>query len=154
MMFHCVADEFWRINDAFHNLMGTGNIVLQLLILGMLMMSIHFKRKGDIAAHGNTMVLAFITNFVSITLVMLTGFIYFYVSEPSSYSYSFSFLHGIIGGIAMIVSFWLIAPWILRGSDPRFCARKKVFMRIAYVSWTVALVSGLIVWLLDVVLGI
>ena len=153
-MFQIVADEFWRINDAFHNLMGTGNIALQLIILGMVMMSVHFKRKGDISAHGNTMLLAIITNFFSIALVMITGLIEYYVSDPLSYTYYLSLIHGTLGGLAMLVSFGLTVPWIFRNSSPRLCARKKTLMRLAYTSWTIALVSGLIVWFLDVVLGI
>ncbi|TRO53241.1 hypothetical protein E2P71_06460, partial [Candidatus Bathyarchaeota archaeon] len=112
-MFFLVMDQFWRINDAFHNLMGTGNIVLQVIVLGMLMMSLHSKRKGDLLAHGNLMILAVITNFVSVTLVMLTGLVYFYVSEPLSLSYRVSTIHGVIGGTAMLLSFYLIIPWVV-----------------------------------------
>jgi hypothetical protein len=153
-MFFLVLDQFWRINDAFHNLMGTGNIVLQLIVLGMLMMSLHSKRKGDLIAHGNLMILAVITNFVSVTLVMLTGFVYFYVSEPLSLSYRFSVLHGVIGGLAMLLAFWLTIPWVVRGSNMKVCTRKKGPMRATYLLWVAALIMGLIVWVLDVVLAI
>ena len=153
-MFFLVMDQFWRINDAFHNLMGTGNILLQAIVLGMLMMSIHSKRKGDLLAHGNLMILAVITNFVSVTLVMLTGLVYFYVSEPLSLSYKVSTVHGLIGGLAMLLSFYLIIPWVVRGSNMKVCSRKKGPMRATYILWITALVMGLVVWVFDVVLGI
>ena len=153
-MFILVADQFWRINEPFHNLMGTGNLVIQFLVIGMLMMSLHFKRKGDIAGHGNLMIIAFITNFISFALVMLTGLIYFYVSEPLSFSYQVSIVHGLFGGSAMLLSLWLFLPWIIRGSNPVQCARKRLQMKATYFLWVMALLLGLVVWVLDVVLGI
>lgn len=153
-MFFPVMDEYWRINEPFHNLMGTGNLVVQFLILGMLMMSLHYKRKGDLASHGMMMIAAFITNFISFALVMLTGFIYFYVSEPVSLSYQLSLLHGMIGGLAMIMSIWLLLPWIIHSNNPKYCGRKRIQMKATYVLWTGALVLGIGVWVLDVVLGI
>ena len=153
-MFFLVADQFWRINEPFHDLMGTGNLVIQFLAIGMLMISIHFKRKGDIIGHGNLMIIAFITNFISFALVMTTGFIYFYVSEPLSYSYQVSLIHGLFGGSAMILSLWLFLPWVIRGSNPMLCARKRLQMKATYFLWIIALLLGLVVWVLDVVLKI
>ena len=124
-MFFLVADEFWRVNDAFHSLMGTGNVVLQFIVLGMIMMSVHSKRKGDLVTHGNLMIIAVITNFFSFALVMLTGFIYFYVSEPLSWSYRFSVFHGIVGGAAILMSLMLTVPWVIRGGNMKFCAGKR-----------------------------
>lgn len=148
------SDQYWRINEPFHNLMGTGNLVLQLLILGMIMMSLHYKRKGDLSSHVNMMIIAFITNFLSFALVMATGFIYFYVSEPLSLSYRLSLVHGLVGGLAMMLSLILFVPWLIRGSDAKYCAGKRVPMKVTYILWVCALILGIGVWVLDVVLGI
>ncbi len=134
--------------------MGTGNLIIQFIVLGMLMMSIHYKRKGDLTGHGNMMTVAFITNFISFALVMAVGFIYFYVSEPLSLSYRLSVIHGLVGGSAMILSLWLILPWLLRGRNSRYCAGKSVTMKATYILWVAALLLGIGVWTLDVVLGI
>ena len=134
--------------------MGTGNLIIQLIILGMLMISVHYKRKGDLSSHGMMMIAAFLTNFVSFALVMATGFIYFYVSEPQSLSYQLSLVHGFIGGSAMIMSLWLILPWMIHSSNPRYCGRKRVQMKATYILWVGALLLGIGVWFLDVVLGI
>lgn len=153
-MFFIISDEFWRINEPFHNLMGTGNLVIQLLVLVMIMMSVHYKRKGDLIGHGNMMVIAFITNFISFVLVMLTGFIYFYVSEPLSLSYKLSLIHGLIGGSAMLSGLWLLLPWLIHNSSPRYCAGKRIPMRVTFSLWVFALLLGIGVWFLDVVMGV
>ena len=134
--------------------MGTGNLIFQFLILGMLMMSIHYKKKADFSGHGKMLAIAWITNFLSFALVMSTGFIYFYVSEPQSLSYKLSIVHGLVGGIAMILGLWILVSWLMHSDDIKNCARNRIPMRATYILWVTALILGIGVWILDVVLGI
>lgn len=149
-----VADQFWRVNEPFHDLMGSINLVVQVVLLLMIYLGIRFKRRNDLAAHGNMMVGAVIINFISVILVMVPSMIYYYVSEPTTLGYSFGRVHAVIGSVAMILSLWLTVPWAASGSNTRFCAGKKATMKVTAVLWFLSIFMGFAEYIIHVVLNV
>ena len=125
-MIPIVADQFWRINEPFHDLMGIVNLIVQILLLTMLYLGVRFKHRNDLMAHGNMMVLVVIVTFISAALVMAPSMIYYYVSEPTKLGYTFGKIHGIVGGVAIILSLSMTVPWVIRGTNTKACAGKRI----------------------------
>jgi uncharacterized membrane protein YozB (DUF420 family) len=153
-VFNLVADEFWRINEPFHDLMGSINLVVQIIILLMIYLGVRFKRRNDLVAHGNMMIIAVIVNFISVVLVMVPSIIYYYVSEPTKLGYSFGRVHAVIGGVAMALSLWMTVPWAARGSNSRFCAGKRAPMIVTAALWVLSILMGFVEYIIHVVLNV
>ena len=149
-----VADPFWRVNEPFHDLMGTVNLLVQILLLAMIYLGVRFKRRNDLMAHGNMMILVVIVSFISAALVMGPSIIYYYVSEPEKLGYSFGKIHGFIGGAAIILSMAMTAPWVMRGTTIKACIGKRLLMIITTATLTLALISGFLEFIIHVILNV
>lgn len=143
-----LADGFWALNDSFHSLMGTINLVAQIALLVLFYVSIRFRRKGNLVWHGNTMLAAVAANAVSVFLAMLPSIPQFYAEHTPSFYVSI--VHGILGAVAEVLGVYLVAGWALADSSLRFCAGKGKMMRITMALWTISLVIGIAIYVLHV----
>jgi hypothetical protein len=153
-MIPTVADQFWTINEPFHDLMGTINLAVQVLLLIMLYLGVRYKHRNNVNAHGNVMVLVVIVAFISAALVMTPSILYYYVSEPTKLGYSFGKIHGILGGAAIILALGMTAPWVIGGTNTRACAGKRMSMIITTAALSLAILTGLMEFVIHVVLNI
>lgn len=149
-----VADPFWRINEPFHDLMGSVNLLVQVLLLLMIYLGVRFKHRNDLVAHGNMMVLVVIVTFISSALVMAPSILYYYVSEPEKLGYAFGKIHGVIGGAAIILSLIMTVPWVIKGTSIKSCTGRRVPMIMTTAALSLALISGFTEFIIHVILNI
>lgn len=124
------------------------NLAFQILILLMLSLSLVLKTKKKLYLHGSVMLMAFVLNTISITLVMAPSL--YAKSEPISkvpfQTFSIAVLtHVSLGVIAEVLAFWLVISWRLR--PPQHCVRKRRLMRVTILTWLVALFMGILLYL-------
>ncbi len=142
-----VTEDFWRIFEPFHNVMGEINLFLQFTIMALIYVGVRMLRRGDLVWHGNIMLTAVLINTVSSLSFMIPALAYFYQTEPSIYP--ISVVHGVSGGIALILGAWITGLWAYKGSSTRRCTGKRSLMVLTLVFWSISLGLGVVVYFLD-----
>jgi uncharacterized membrane protein YozB (DUF420 family) len=128
---------------------ATISLILQLLILAMLIYGYFLFKTGDIKGHGFVLCTATAVHIGVIILRMIPAA----SSDPQFMSISFDPLslihwgHAALGLLAPALGSYISLRWVWHGTDPRFC-RGKWLMRITFVSWMVALISGIVMYFL------
>ncbi len=126
------------------------NLILQIVILAMLAVAVWFKSKAKFRKHGLLMFGATLMNLVSFLLVMGPSFISFsssVIAQPSARLSIVTLAHIILGGLSIVFSVWLVAAWHLQSSTEG-CVRRKPMMRITITLWTIALIVGILLYML------
>ena len=127
------------------------NLILQIIILILLLLAMREIRiKRRFLGHGRIMAFASVLNIISFLLVMGPSFFglqSFIFSQPSDSISIITLIHSITGAISMIAGLWLIFVWRLRLSA-RSCVGKKRSMRITMIFWDIALLSGILIYIM------
>lgn len=126
------------------------NLLLQIVILAVLFASVALKRMRKYPLHGVTMLLAVVLNAISFLLVMgpsLSSMREFIILNVFNELAVVTVMHAALGTVAEVLGIWLIASWHFQ-SNTRNCVRKKKIMRGTLLLWVVALVFGIIAYLL------
>ncbi|MGO8807266.1 MAG: hypothetical protein ACLQO7_11820 [Candidatus Bathyarchaeia archaeon] len=88
------------------------NIVFQTALFVLLFVSILFIRKRKIKAHAQITLAVVVLNIVSFVAVMSSAFSKV-SSGLSSTTYSLAMIHGSVGGLALLLSVWVVGVWLL-----------------------------------------
>ncbi|MBC7131441.1 hypothetical protein H5T51_09595 [Candidatus Bathyarchaeota archaeon] len=126
------------------------SLAAQLVILGLIALSMAFKGQKRFRAHGASMSLAVIIHSITIIAIMLPSFsagIVPYISEnPGNAIGLISLFHGVTGLLAWVLGIWLVASWHLSPSNEK-CFKRGGAMRITLVVWMVSLILGILMYL-------
>lgn len=131
----------------YYLLISTSSLILQLVILGLLIVSVGLKQKKLFRSHGMLMAASVVLHVISIVIVMAPSFgaIMFTATRLSQMTIALSIVHGLLGLTALVLGVWLVAAWRFRQSI-QYCAPKKRVMDVAFASWVTALVLGILLY--------
>jgi uncharacterized membrane protein YozB (DUF420 family) len=121
------------------------NLVLQIVIFVVLLVSLVFKQKHKYPLHGITMLIAVVLNAISFFWVMWSSFLGFELTVLGHPVNSISLIHGILGGIAEVLGIFLVVVWGLQ-RNIKACVRRRMLMRVTIVLWLVALILGILLY--------
>jgi uncharacterized membrane protein YozB (DUF420 family) len=127
------------------------NLILQIIIFAIIVISLVYKNKMKFKMHGVLMGIAVILHIITFLTVM--GPIFFgyfsefveYVSYPEVQT---TWIHAIPGAIAMIMGIMLVGLWALNPSNIAACSRRKRLMDVTVLLWLVSLIFGITTYIL------
>jgi uncharacterized membrane protein YozB (DUF420 family) len=127
------------------------NLILQIVMFVIIVISLFYKNKMKFKIHGVLMGIAVILHVLTFLTVM--GPIFFgyfrefvkYVSHPEIQT---TWIHAVPGAIAMIMGIMLVGAWALHPSDIASCSRRKRLMDITVLLWLVSLIFGIATYIL------
>jgi uncharacterized membrane protein YozB (DUF420 family) len=127
------------------------NLILQIIVFVIIVISLFYKNKMKFKIHGVLMGIAVILHVLTFLTVM--GPIFFeYFSELVEYtSYpeiQTTWIHAVPGAIAMIMGIMLVGLWALHPSDIATCNRRKRLMDVTVLLWLVSLIFGIATYIL------
>jgi uncharacterized membrane protein YozB (DUF420 family) len=126
------------------------NLALQIATMALLVVSIVLKRKSKLFADGTAMLVAVILNTVSFLLIMgpsLLNLEQFVVEQPLDRLSMVALAHAAFGSVAEILGIWIVASWHLQASTQN-CTGKKKLMRVTFLLWEIALILGVLFYVL------
>jgi uncharacterized membrane protein YozB (DUF420 family) len=126
---------------------GQVNLVLQIVISILLLVSLVFKQRRKHLAHATTMLAAVALSVVSFILIMLPSLLSMEIlkTDPFSVISMVVIAHASLGVITGVFSVWLIASWHFQSSIQK-CVRKKKIMRTTLILWLIVLFGGFILY--------
>ncbi len=152
-LFYRLLSGSWSINPEGHLLMSGLNLILEFGIVAMILVGLQLNKRHDSKWHGNIMLIAIGLTIFSFFLAMAYSYIVFIV-ENASALIIISSIHGFFGVLTLILGGWLVASWaFLRESSSSYCENKIRTMRVVYAIWLTAISSGVIVYILHIVLN-
>jgi uncharacterized membrane protein YozB (DUF420 family) len=127
------------------------NLILQIVMFLIIVISLVYKNKNKFKMHGVLMGIAVILHVLTFLTVM--GPIFFgyfsefveYVSHPEIQT---TWIHAIPGAIAMIMGIMLVGLWALHPSNIAACSRRKRLMDVTVLLWLVSLIFGIATYIL------
>lgn len=137
-------------NMDYYFLIAQVNLASQIAIMVLLLTSYMLKRKGKFFLHGTLMLVAVILNFVSVLLVMGPSLLSLEPVIAASILGKLPIvvlLHAGFGSVAEVLAVYVVTSWRLR-ADTSHCVKKKRIMRVTLVLWSVALLFGILVYVL------
>ena len=127
------------------------NLILQIIMFVIIVISLFYKNKMKFKIHGLLMgiavilhVLTFLTVMGPIFFVYLSEFVK-YVSYPEIQT---TWIHAIPGAIAMIMGIMLVELWALHPSNIALCSRRKRLMDVTVLLWLISLIFGIATYIL------
>lgn len=136
-------------------LLSQANLVLEIIILIVLFAAFALKRKGKFLKHGGMMLVGVVLTILSFVIVMGPAFFSFVQNglfDHPGRLYFVTLAHAGIGGIAMVLGVFLVASWHLQAST-QSCMRRKKIMRLTFVLWVLALILGILLYMLLYILA-
>lgn len=134
----------------YYTFLATLSMIFQIGVFGALLGSLILKAKQKMWLHGVVMLVGLLLHFISIGAIMLPSFVLgiipFAASSPTDATVLLSFVHAATGIIAPVLAIWIIATWRLRKSI-EYCTPKKKLMKVTFVVWLIALLSGFAMYL-------
>jgi uncharacterized membrane protein YozB (DUF420 family) len=127
------------------------NLILQIIMFVIIVISLFYKNKMKFKIHGVLMGIAVILHVLTFLTVMGPRFFgYFrefveYVSYPEIQT---TWIHAIPGAIAMIMGIMLVGLWALNPSNIAACSRRKRLMDVTVLLWLVSLIFGIATYIL------
>jgi len=133
---------------------GNISLVLQVVVLFLLIVGLPFAKgfigKKNLLIHGYLTILALILHTVLIFVVMIPSFSRGYgeLGELSLLNSFNVWSHVILGTIAEILGFIVVAYWISKSPSKMACGRMKKLMLPLFIVWTISLVNGALIHIL------
>lgn len=124
-------------------------LLLQIVILFVLLLGYKLKMDKRFRRHGITMSLGVVLHVISILLVMIPSLISFsdlLITEISTIPVLVTWIHALIGLLAVIVGLFLIVEWRFRYPPKMTCAKRRPFMKPLFTMWTIASLLGIVVY--------
>jgi len=136
-------------------LLSQANLVLEIIILIVLFVALALKRRGKLFKHGGAMLVGVVLNILSFVIVM--GPALFSLGQNGLFDhpgrlYFVTLVHAGLGGIALVLGVFLVASWHLQASTQN-CVRRKKIMRLTFVLWVLALILGILLYMLLYILA-
>lgn len=131
-------------------LIASLSLVMQIATFSIVISGYILKRKMRFIAHGTLMLVAVVMQFVSFLLIMGPAFLSLaengLIQRPIWIS-TVTFIHAILGGVALATGIWIAASWHLQTSIEN-CIKRKPIMRYLIVTWIFALILGITLYTL------
>jgi uncharacterized membrane protein YozB (DUF420 family) len=135
----------------YYQFVATISIVIQIIVLTMLIGGVWLKRMKKFRQHGITMFAAILLHAVTILTWMMPSFSRLFTSPGAINLVDLLtiglIIHALAGVIAFILGVWIVASWRLK-VDVKTCFAKKSIMRVTITLWIIALVIGIILYLI------
>jgi uncharacterized membrane protein YozB (DUF420 family) len=127
------------------------NLILQIVMFLIIAISLFYKNKKKFKIHGALMGIAVILHVLTFLTVM--GPIFFghfstFVEYTSYPEIQTTWIHAILGAIAMILGIMLVGLWAPNASNIAACSRRKRLMDVTVLLWLVSLVFGIATYIL------
>lgn len=135
-------------------LVASLSLVVQLLTLSIVISGYILKRRMEFIKHGTLMLVGVAMQSVSFMLVMGPAFLLIIenglAQKPLLLS-TVTLIHAILGGTALATGIWITGSWHLQASIEN-CIRKKNIMRYLIITWVLALIFGITLYVLTYVI--
>ncbi len=135
--------------------LSQANLVLEIIILMVLFAAFTLKRKGKFLRHGGMMLVGVVLSILSFVIVMgpaLFSLVQNGLFDNPGRLYFVTLVHAGLGGTALVLGGFLVASWHLQASTQN-CVRRKKIMRLTFVLWVLALILGILLYMLLYVLA-
>lgn len=142
------------IPDFAHNIMIASNLAGQFILIGLIVLAIHYKNQGKLRLHGNLVLLAVLIQF---------GFIFMHMgpsllgdvgrdiaANPVAIVPLLSYAHSIIAAITVLMASWLTIAWASGYRIPPYCYGKGRLMKIIYALWITSLALGIVLFIFHI----
>jgi uncharacterized membrane protein YozB (DUF420 family) len=122
------------------------NLILQIIMFLIIIISLIYKNKRKFKIHGGLMAIAVILHVLTFLIVMGPPFFEsfnYYITATSDLRVQTTLAHAVPGAIAMIMGIILVGAWALRPSNIAACSRMKRLMDITVLLWLISLIFGI-----------
>jgi uncharacterized membrane protein YozB (DUF420 family) len=136
-------------------LLSQANLILEIIILALLFAAFAFKKNGKFRKHGGTMVAAVVLGLVSFAIVMGPALLSLGQNglfDRPGRLFFVTVAHASFGCVALVLGTYLVVSWHLQAST-QGCMRKKRIMLVTFTLWVLALIFGILVYVLLYVLA-
>jgi len=127
------------------------NLLFQIIILAIILVSLLYKKNGKIKLHGTTMGIAVVIHVISYVLVMGPSFFQsftFFSTETGITGVQTAWLHALPGAIALMLGVFLVAIWVVKPSNVAPCYKRKRIMDVTIITWIISLIFGIATYIL------
>jgi hypothetical protein len=135
-------------------LIASLSLVVQIITLSIVISGYILKRRMRFIEHGTLMLVAVAMQSVSFLLVMGPALLLIVenglVQKPILLS-TVTLVHAILGGISLATGIWIAGSWHLQTSVEN-CIRKRNIMRYLIITWILALIFGITLYVLTYVI--
>jgi uncharacterized membrane protein YozB (DUF420 family) len=125
------------------------NLVLQIAILCVLILSRSHAKKKIYAKHGRYMAIAVALNATALVVVMLPAFLSglnFIETNPTNLLSIIEIIHAVLGTTSLILGVYLVAKWRFSKSFVE-CFKNKDLMNPTTVIWATTAVIGILLYI-------
>lgn len=131
-------------------LLADVNLLVQVTIILVLMVSLWFRSRQRYVKHGVTTGLAVALHTVSILVAMVPSFwVNLGLFRASLGTLTLVLLsHAVLGSLVEVFGLYLVGAWVLNRGDPKTCFRKKTIMLVTLTLWATEFILGVAVYLM------
>ena len=136
-------------------LLSQANLILEIIILIVLFAAFALKRRGKFRKHGSMMLAGVVLNILSFAVVMGPAFLSLGQNglfDHPNRLYFATLAHAGLGGTALVLGIFLVASWHLQVSTQN-CVRRKKIMLLTFMLWVLALILGILLFMLLYILA-
>ncbi|MCW3999291.1 MAG: hypothetical protein NWE93_03535 [Candidatus Bathyarchaeota archaeon] len=133
-----------EISSSYHAI----NLSMQTLWTALILLSMWFRRKGNMLLHGVTLIVVVCATLVTFSSVIVMtppteGSMELYFNEPM---HIFAFVsHGVLSIPAIAFAVWMVLLW--RPSSTTFEAKTKRLAKLTWVLWVLSYIAGILSFL-------
>lgn len=127
------------------------NLLMQIAILVIILVSLYYKKNKNLKFHGITMGVAVILHALTFALVMgppIFQYFTFFSTRTDLFAVQTTWVHAIPGAIALVLGIFLVFKWAISPSNTTACYKRKRIMDITIVLWLISLIFGIATYLL------
>ncbi len=134
--------------------LGLLDLILSIMVLLLVAVATYVQRvRYKVRTHAVMMAVAWALNLSLIVLIMLPAFdTISSVGFGVDWRFEALLVHHLLGLVALASSTLLVGSWLVRGRRPNSCIgapqNKRLIMRVTLVSWVLALVLGILIYIL------
>jgi hypothetical protein len=139
------------ISNLAHLTMTDVNLAVQLGLIGLIFLSVYYKKQGKIKLHGNLIFSAVIVNIGLIFIHMLPSLQgdvgREIINDPLGAVPLLGVSHSALGIVTIVLAGWLVGGWASGWSMRPFCYGKGRIMRVIYWLWIATLLVGVVLYI-------
>ena len=149
-----LAEQPLRLQMDYILLIASLSLIVQIATVSIVISGYVMKRRGRFRDHGTLMLVAVAMQSVSFLLVMGPALLIIvgsgFVQRPLLLSIVI-LVHASLGGTALATGIWITGSWHLQTSITN-CIRKRKIMRYLIITWILALILGITLYVLTYVI--
>jgi hypothetical protein len=130
------------------------SLIVQIITLSIVISGYVMKKRMNFRRHGTLMLVAVIMQFFSFLLIMGPAFIIIIANGLAQRAILLStvtLFHAGLGGVSLAAGIWIVGSWHLQTSIIK-CVQKKLVMRYLIVTWILALILGITLYMLTYII--